>query len=82
MSWNYRITKEVYNHKYLAEPETIYGVREVYYDDNEDIVNFSEKPIIIGDSLQEVKDTLTRMIECCDKPVLDYNTGENIQEAN
>lgn len=82
MSWNYRITTRLYTHKYLHEPETLYEVREVYYDDNGDIVNFAEQPEVIGHSLQEVKDTLQRMIECCEKPIIDYNTGEEIKELN
>jgi hypothetical protein len=76
MSWNYRVTTRLYNHKYLHEPETLYEIREVYYDENGDIVNFAEQPDIIGHSLQEVKDTLRRMVECCKKPIIEYNTGE------
>lgn len=82
MSWNYRITTRLYTHKYLHDPETLYEIREVYYDENGDIVSFSEQPDIIGHSLQEVKDTLRRMIECCDKPIIDYNSGEEIQDRN
>ena len=82
MSWNYRITKEIRHHKYLHEPETLFGIREVYYDENGDISGISEMPDIIAESVDELKNILDRMIECCDKPVIDYNTGEEIQEVN
>jgi hypothetical protein len=78
MSWNYRVTKQIYNHKYLHEPEPLYCIREVYYDEDGGVTGMSETPDIIGHSLQEVKDTLQRMIQCCDKPIIDYNTGEEI----
>ena len=78
MSWNYRITKEIKHHKYLHEPETIFGIREVYYDENGDISGISEMPDIIAESVDELKNILERMIECCDKPLIDYNTGEEL----
>lgn len=82
MSWNYRITKEIRHHKYLHEPETLYGIREVYYDENGDISGMSEMPDIIGESIEEIKNILNLMIGCCDKDIIDYNTGETIQELN
>ena len=82
MSWNYRITKEIRHHKYLHEPETLFGIREVYYDENGDISGISEMPDIIAESVDELKNILGRMTECCDKPLIDYNTGEEIQDRN
>ena len=82
MSWNYRITKEIRHHKYLHEPETLFGIREVYYDENGDVSGMSEMPDIIAESVDELKNILEKMTECCDKPVIDYNTGEEIQEVN
>lgn len=78
MSWNYRITKEVRHHKYLHEPETLYAIREVYYDDNGDIVNMAEMPDIIAENVEELQNILEQMTKCCKKPVIDYNTGEEI----
>ena len=76
MSWNYRLTKEIIHNKYLVEPETLFGIREVYYDENGDISGMSEMPDIIAESVDELKNILEKMTECCDKPVIDYNTGE------
>ena len=78
MSWNYRITKEIKHHKYLHEPETLFGIREVYYDENGDISGISEMPDIIAENVDELKNILDRMTECCDKPLIDYNTGEEL----
>lgn len=78
MSWNYRVTKRIYNHKYLHEPETLFEIREVFYDENGDISNIAETPDIIADSVDELKSTLNRMLENCEKPIIDYNTGEEI----
>jgi hypothetical protein len=36
----------------------------------------SEMPDIIAESVDELKNILEKMTECCDKPVIDYNTGE------
>lgn len=78
MSWNYRLTKETIHNKYLAEPEIIFGIREVFYDENGDISGFSEEPDVISDSVDGMKDILTKMLMSCDKTLIDYNTGEEI----
>jgi hypothetical protein len=54
MGWNYRLTKEIITHKYLAEPEIIFGIREVFYDENGDISGFAEEPDVISDSIEEM----------------------------
>lgn len=78
MGWNYRITKETIHNKYLAEPEILYGIREVFYDENGDIVNIAEEPDVVSDSVEGMKDILTKMMACCDKNIIDYNTGEEL----
>jgi len=78
MSWNHRVVKRVHNHKYLVEPETLYEIREVFYDDNGDISGISETPDVIAHSVEDLKWTLNKMRESCDKPIIDHNTGEEI----
>lgn len=78
MGWNYRITKRIYNHKYLHEPETLFEIREVFYDENGDISGMAETPDVIAHSIEDLKWTLNKMLESCDKPTIDYNTGEEI----
>lgn len=76
MSWNHRVTKRIHNHKYLHEPETLFEIREVFYDENGDITAIAETPDIISDSVDGLKWTLNKMLESCEKPIIDYNTGE------
>lgn len=78
MSWNYRVFKRIHNHKYLHEPETLYEIREVFYDENGDIVGIADTPDIIAHSMEDLKWTLQKMNECCDKPIIDYDSGEEI----
>jgi uncharacterized hydantoinase/oxoprolinase family protein len=78
MSWNYRIFKRIHNHKYLHEPETLYEIRETYYDEDGSITMWAEIPDIISDNLEGVRWTLQEMMEACNKPVIDYNTKQEV----
>ena len=69
MSWNYRVVKN---------SPGMYTINDVYYDDNKDIVNVGRESPVIGDDIDELKWVLQKMLEACDKPVIDYNTGEEI----
>jgi len=65
MTWNYRIikhdkTKNVY-----------FAVHEVYYDEKGSVKGWTEDPIdIVGDSKQEILNTLNHMVEDTKQPVL------------
>lgn len=78
--WNYRVFKRIYNHKYLHKPETLYEIRETFYDDNGKVSGWAETPDVIADSLDGLKWTLNKMMEGCDKPIIDDNTGEETGE--
>lgn len=80
--WNYRVFKRIHNHKYLPEPEILYEIRESFYDDNGKVNGWAEMPDVIADSLDGLKWTLSKMMEGCDKPIINDNTGEEIQELN
>lgn len=67
--WRYRIVKK----------EGKYGFHPVFVDENGDIVNINDMPEVCEDSLVKLKSMLR---EAWEYPVLDYNTGEKIQEAN
>ena len=83
MSWNHRVFKLVNNHEYLDKPEILFEIREVFYDENGDVSAIAaDWPDVIADSLEGLKLTLNKMLESCDKPIIDYNTGEEIQELN
>ena len=78
MSWNHRVIKRVHNHKYLHEAEVFYEIREVFYDDNGDISAIAETPDVMSDSLDGLKWTLNKMLQSCDKPIIDHNSGEEL----
>jgi len=81
MSWSYRVVKTVTKIP-LGDIDISYGIHEVYYDENGDIVNISENLAHpISDDLEGLQWNLERMIEACKKPVIDYNTGEE-QDRN
>lgn len=78
MSWNYRVIKTVTKIP-LGDTDISYGVHSVFTDENDDIVNISENPSYpISDDLEGLKNVLSKMMESCDRPVIDYHTGEEI----
>lgn len=78
MSWNYRIFKRIHRNKYLPEPETLYEIRETYYDKDGNINGWAETPDVIGDSADELKGTLEKMLQCLDKPLVNYHNGKEL----
>lgn len=80
MSWNYRVVKTVTKIP-LGEMDVSYGIHEVYYDSNGTIINISESLAHpISDDLEGLRWNLKEMMEACNKPVIDYNTGEEVNE--
>ncbi len=78
MAWPYRVVKTVTKIP-LGDIDISYGIHEVYYDENGDIVNISESLAHpLSDDLEGLKWSLERMMEACNKPVIDYNTGEEV----
>ena len=76
MSWEYRVIKYVTTIP-LGDRDITYAIHSVYYDENSDIVNISERPQYpMSDDLDGLKWTLEKMTEACNKPVIDYNTTE------
>lgn len=67
MTWNYRVV-EHYNKEHN---ETFYNIHSVYYDDNGKIKMWSSDPVYAqGDDLEDLRRELARMLEACDKPIL------------
>ena len=54
--WNYRIFRE------KIGDEINYSMREAYYDDKGNVDGYTSSPIIQGESLTELEDTLKRML--------------------
>ena len=63
MTWNYRVRNVNGN----------YGIYEVYYDKNGKPNAWSQDPMEpYGESLEELKDDLKRMMTAFEKPLFDY----------
>ena len=65
--WNYRVIKSG------QDTETFFSVQEVYYGDGENEKDYSHTLDCTpnGNSIDEVKTQLERMLKCLDKPTLD-----------
>ncbi len=82
LGWNFRIMRRVYpapdfmpNH----EPYTMYGMYEVYYDENEKPTGWSQDPQDFNCEFPDgVAWTIERYSEAIDKPMLEYETGAEI----
>ncbi|NDC95173.1 hypothetical protein EB118_07845 [bacterium] len=77
MAWNYRVVKKVTKIP-LGETDITYEIHDVYYDENLDIVNIGRLSFPMGDDVESLQWSLERMMEACKKPVIDYNTGEEL----
>jgi hypothetical protein len=76
MSWNYRIVKKKYEH------EVMYGIHEVYYDEDGS-VSWTKNPIPAMNSVLEgevddpeeqkniIRQELLKMLEACGKDIVD-----------
>ena len=66
MTWNYRVIK------HTTDDVIYYGIHEVYYDDKQEPSSYSEDSIApYGQTLEEIKSDLEKMVTALSKPVLD-----------
>ena len=67
MTWNHRLVRRSEN------GETWYGIHEAFYDKNKRVRAITKDPIdVIGESVEEVRETLQRMLRALEAPILDY----------
>jgi hypothetical protein len=77
MTWNHRVVKRTFN------DEVFYGIHEVYYDDDGTINGCTMEPVAIQEeSVEDLEVTLTRMLQCAVKPVLDFDTDIPSENKN
>jgi hypothetical protein len=67
--WTHRVIRKVYN------GEDYFSIHEVFYDLSEkDTVGWTENPVeVAGESIEDLRVTLQRMLACLDKPVIEDN---------
>lgn len=71
MSWDYRVVKMVNDDLELSDT---FNIHEVYYDEDLNPCGMTEEPVGLPclDSVEDVRDSLQKMLEATDKPVLDW----------
>jgi hypothetical protein len=73
-TWNYRVMRKKY------EDEYTYEIYEVYYNEEGKALLSTEKPIApLGMDFDELIEDLQMMANALGKPVLDYETREEIK---
>lgn len=59
-----------------SDGTVLFGIHEVFYDydDDPEPGSCTVEPVeVFGESLNELRETLNRMLAACDRPVFDYN---------
>lgn len=73
-TWNYRLMRR------SAIGETTIAIHEVYYDEDDHIEGWTETPCHpIGNTVCGLMDEIVTMLEAFDKPVLDYESGVEVE---
>jgi hypothetical protein len=81
MTWNHRVVRRVYPDAAKSE-EVLYSIHECYYDENGKLDMMTEDGIDpVGDDLEGLRWTLEHMLAALDKPVVDYETREDLPSA-
>lgn len=82
MTWNYRVVRSPDPVASGADATYTYGIHEVFYDADGKPDGISEyAQDVIGDTVDDVKWLLNKMVDALGKPVLDYDTREEITGA-
>jgi len=67
MGWNYRVMR----HK-SAQGQVWFGIHEAYYNDEGEVTAWTDEPSQpCGETMEELKNDLGRMLRATDYPVID-----------
>jgi len=79
MTWNHRVVRRTWR-KGEVDEEKEYAIHEAYYgrDDDGGISITADHKAPYGETVEELRETLQRMLRALDRPVLDYDTREEI----
>lgn len=70
-TWNNRVIRKVYEH------ETQLGIHEVFYNDEGNPYLVTVNAVgVVGDTLEELEQTLKWMMEALGEPILEYSDFE------
>lgn len=74
--WNYRVCKRV-----DAAGEILYGVHEVYYNDDGSFRAATELPVPLEENAPgELTETIARVVLASSKPVVDITNPDELKE--
>lgn len=74
MNWNYRLMKREYLNPINQEKEVIYGIHEVYYDEDGNPNGWSKEPEnISSETIEGIQWQIEKFQEALTKPLLDYS---------
>jgi hypothetical protein len=78
--WNHRVVRRTYD-RGKSSQEVLYSIHEAYYGIDGDInPAITVEPVApCGESVEVLREDLRWMLRALDKPVLDYETREEIQ---
>ena len=68
--WNHRVMRREHENS-----EPTYGIHEVYYKQGKADMWTDDPVEVTGDDIQELKQTLERMILALEKPILNFKDG-------
>jgi tetrahydromethanopterin S-methyltransferase subunit H len=64
--WNHRVVKQI-----GPDGSEWYSIREVFYNDDNTIYAYTQKPVAIsGDTIEDIREYLNWCLNCLDTPIL------------
>lgn len=81
--WNYRVMRAHEKVPNADNSETYYAIYEVHYNDDDTVRNWTETASgsPFGATMEEMTDDLAWIMIALTKPVLDYETGLEVEPA-
>lgn len=81
MSWNFRVMRHTHTDKVTGETTSYLAIHEVYYRDRSvndltvspNEIGYTAEPVHVSEeSIDDLRDTLHRMLEALNKPIIDF----------
>lgn len=75
MYWHHRLVREL-----PTEAGEWFSIREIYYDDDKNIILYSKPRPIVGQSIEELREDLETMLRCLHYPAIDFKDLPKIED--
>jgi hypothetical protein len=73
--WNHRVMRRT------VDGETFDAVYEVFYTDDGVVEGWTDNPVSPMSEPGNIREDIERFLRACDKPMLDWETGKEIDNA-